>query len=209
MKITLSEKECPKCGLVKKADGFYRDSKRSSGLQVYCKECQFRSNGKRKELAAKRAELAARGLKDCTKCKEVKPVGEFFKASNSDGLASRCKVCTKEADPRKARDGRLRHFYNITIEQYESLLDAQDGVCAGCLRPPAKSKDGVLCVDHDHTCCPGNKSCGKCVRGLLCDECNTSLGKLQDSRETLLRLAEYISAGQEPADVCVPSRHIW
>lgn len=28
-------------------------------------------------------------------------------------------------------------------------------------------------VDHDHACCAGSRSCGKCVRGIVCVSCNT------------------------------------
>lgn len=32
------------------------------------------------------------------------------------------------------------------------------------------------CIDHDHRCCPGDVSCGKCVRGIVCSRCNTGIG---------------------------------
>lgn len=35
-------------------------------------------------------------------------------------------------------------------------------------------------VDHDHKCCPGRKSCGRCIRGLLCDSCNLDLGIIEN-----------------------------
>lgn len=38
----------------------------------------------------------------------------------------------------------------------------------GCSRYPEY-------VDHDHKCCSGDKSCGKCVRGILCPGCNTGM----------------------------------
>lgn len=30
-------------------------------------------------------------------------------------------------------------------------------------------------MDHDHGCCTGNYSCGKCLRGILCGSCNQVL----------------------------------
>lgn len=74
------------------------------------------------------------------------------------------------------RKGRLKFYFKITLEQYDEILEAQDGVCAICKQPPMLIR---LSVDHDHKCCPGRKSCGKCVRGLICQRCNAVLGYIE------------------------------
>lgn len=48
-----------------------------------------------------------------------------------------------------------------------------------------------LHVDHDHSCCPGQSTCGKCVRGLLCRSCNLALGFLHEDPVRIMALAEY------------------
>lgn len=72
------------------------------------------------------------------------------------------------------------------------MLAAQGGVCAICRRPPGVSED-ILYVDHDHACCrQERKSCGECVRGLLCGECNRGIGKFHDDPDRLLAAATYV-----------------
>lgn len=54
-------------------------------------------------------------------------------------------------------------------------------------------------VDHDHACCPDadSKTCGKCVRGLLCRYCNFGLGRFDDDPDRLWRAIEYLLRARE------------
>jgi hypothetical protein len=85
---------------------------------------------------------------------------------------------------------RLKSEYGITLERYDAMLITQKGVCAICGKANANGKR--LSVDHDHKCCAGKKSCGKCVRGLLCEICNPALGLLNDSPELFLNSIRYL-----------------
>lgn len=80
------------------------------------------------------------------------------------------------------RAGKLRRAYGITVEEYEELLDRQDGVCAICKGTNVDSRR--LHVDHCHRT---NK-----VRGLLCFRCNTLLGAGNDDVDLLQAAAEYL-----------------
>jgi hypothetical protein len=57
-----------------------------------------------------------------------------------------------------------------------------------------------LRVDHDHRCCPGAHSCGKCVKGLLCEGCNIASGWLGDSPGRAEGLARYLAGLQTGAE---------
>jgi len=59
---------------------------------------------------------------------------------------------------------------------------------------PGAGRAALLAVDHDHNCCAGAHSCGKCVRGLICGNCNTALGLAHNDAATLRRLADYLDA---------------
>lgn len=80
------------------------------------------------------------------------------------------------------RRGHLKKTYGIALEEWDAMLASQGGVCAICLRVCRSGRR--LAVDHDHTT--------KKVRGLLCRDCNQSLGKLHDSAELLERAAVYL-----------------
>lgn len=90
-----------------------------------------------------------------------------------------------------ARSGAVRR-HGLTLEDYDTLLAHQGGVCAICQRPPKKVS---LAIDHDHHCCPGAWSCGKCVRGLLCSYCNhRMLGRGREDPARHRRIADYLEA---------------
>lgn len=135
------------------------------------------------------------GRKLCARCGMWKHVELFWRRkpkpesgyTTRDGLDPTCNSCK--------RDDMLRKNYNINSADYDNLLSKQGGVCAICHRYPDQC--GVLHVDHDHACCPGKKdSCGGCVRGLLCSDCNGAIGMLQESPIIFANALQYL--GGEP-----------
>ena len=61
---------------------------------------------------------------------------------------------------------------------FDLLLEAQQHACGMCHEPFEERQ--LIHVDHDHACCRGkNRSCGKCIRGLLCHTCNIALGYIE------------------------------
>jgi hypothetical protein len=85
--------------------------------------------------------------------------------------------------PDRFKTYRLKSLYGLTETTYQKLLASQGGVCAIC-KNPETIKNRRLGVDHCH------KS-GK-VRGLLCDSCNTGLGRFRDSVPLLRRAIRYL-----------------
>jgi Recombination endonuclease VII len=92
----------------------------------------------------------------------------------------------RRENPQHAREmdrvRNLRRWFDLTLEQYDQILAEQGGVCAGCGRPPRKTR---LAVDHNHAT--------DIVRGLLCRGCNIALGGVEDNPQTLLRLIQYLA----------------
>lgn len=75
-------------------------------------------------------------------------------------------------------------YFGLTPEQYDAMLEEQGSVCAIC---KSTTPNKNLAVDHDHRCCGvRSRSCGRCVRGLLCLQCNTQLGWFERNKEAVL-----------------------
>jgi hypothetical protein len=146
-------------------------------------------------------------LKTCTKCLETKEVSEFAvrNRNKKQRLQAHCKSCNKiyrslnkehervyRKDYRKRtpilqKDKMLKYSYGITHKEYQDLVIQQENTCAIC-----KNFCEVLVVDHDHSCCPGPKSCSKCIRGLLCRTCNLGLGYFKDNNKYLENALKYL-----------------
>lgn len=132
-------------------------------------------------------------MKTCTKCRLEQPISEFSPQKNTkDGLKPSCKTCARAYAKAYLEKNtitsehklniRLKSLYGITLDEYNTMLSGQAGLCAICKRPPAKER---LVVDHCH-------ASGR-VRGLLCRNCNSGIGKLGDSIETLRAAVAYLS----------------
>lgn len=98
-----------------------------------------------------------------------------------------CCAAYRAAHPEKDWTYRIKMFFGLTVQAYDAMLLAQGRRCAIC-RCPEPGGRGRWHVDHDHACCSGKRTCGRCVRGLLCYKCNAAIGYLHDD-PTLLRAA--------------------
>ena len=89
--------------------------------------------------------------------------------------------------PEIDRNNHLIVTYGITLEEYNLILERQNGLCAICSQPETVIRNGklrALCVDHDH-------ETGK-VRQLLCNFCNTIIGYCDEDIEILLKAVDYL-----------------
>lgn len=143
----------------------------------------------------------------CSTCGESKPLDEIKKLYKS-GTRGRCRVCVNIAQNQRyhalkdspgfkksKKADALWAYYRLRPEDWNRIWQAQGegcGIC-GCSETESIAKDRFgLVVDHDHSCCPGAKSCGKCVRGILCKPCNTGIGYFKDAPERLEEAARYL-----------------
>jgi recombination endonuclease VII len=87
----------------------------------------------------------------------------------------------REKHCRQLAHGRRRAKYGLTPEDFERLLQRQNGACGICKVRPAET----LSVDHDHVT--------NAVRGLLCRPCNTGLGAFGDNPRLMLKAIAYLA----------------
>lgn len=146
-------------------------------------------------------------MKRCGACDQVKDESEFSRNSRArDGLDYRCRTCKydyqkqrRNLDPEQTRlDDRRYSFktlYNLSENEWLTMIVLQDAKCAICGEdfPPYDGRTHIH-VDHDHACCPGKKSCGECVRKLLCRGCNQALGHMMENPVRFRSAANYLEA---------------
>ena len=138
----------------------------------------------------------------CTKCKVVKPVGQFHKELRNplrDHKRTQCKTCDLEKNrkyiaanremvnrKRTAKDREIKRFF--PAELFEQRLTEQGGVCAICKAKEAGGR-GQFHADHDHQ--------KEKPRGVLCHSCNVGLGHFFDNIELMEAALEYLKKYEE------------
>ena len=86
-------------------------------------------------------------------------------------------MCRRHSDQAKR--------YGLTVERLVAIQDMPCEICGSELSKPF--------IDHDHSCCPGDTSCGDCVRGVLCQGCNLGLGAFRDDPARMTSAIQYLS----------------
>ncbi|WP_340382021.1 endonuclease VII domain-containing protein [Streptomyces sp. SS7] len=175
-------RQCRKCKRDLPLASFARDKNRRDGLQVHCRGCVAQYSAahyrRRREGMGKPVREKADvpdGHKLCRTCGEVKPHSEWHRnATASDGLSTRCRSCRAE----RGRQDHLKRSYGLTMAERDAMVASHMGLCVICLKAPA------IHVDHCH-------QTGR-VRGVLCFNCNSAIGKLGDDPDAVRRAAAYL-----------------
>ena len=153
----VQQKCCPTCGNAKSASEFFRNRSRPDGLNSQCKEC-----------------IASRPLSESGIAKRNAQARQYYRNRLSRG----------PRDPVQTRISKLRLKYGLTLDDYDALLQSQNGVCGICGTDQPGGRWNRFAVDHCH-------ETGK-VRGLLCDSCNHCLGRFGDNLDGVMRAVRYL-----------------
>jgi hypothetical protein len=120
---------------------------------------------------------------ECAVCLETKPI-------NSKNVYRICPSCHELNG--KLINQAIRHRVDIeTLVQW--ISDPSCRLCGQRFYIGRGGSKSAFAIDHDHGCC-GGRSCGSCIRGILCMGCNMSLGHVEAmiNRSGLPTLLDYI-----------------
>lgn len=123
-------------------------------------------------------------MKICSRCKVEQDLSNFYK---TDGYCKPCRRIKKREyyanNPNHYKSYTRTRVYGLTPDNISQLKTLQKERCGICQQALAAK----FCVDHDHIT-------GE-VRGLLCYNCNTAIGKLQERASLLRRAALWVEGG--------------
>lgn len=152
-------KKCISCEEEKPLDQYHNLIRSKDGKDYYCKPCR-----NTKSILNYMNNINPCTWKECSRPHYAKGLCKIHYTRQNMGY------------PMDApKDGEKKYYniqYNYKLDKEAYLAMAKDG-CKIC------SSKERLTVDHDHSCCPTNVTCGKCVRGIVCQSCNMSLSKLE------------------------------
>jgi hypothetical protein len=183
-------KVCTACRVARPRTEFHRSRSRRDGLHDRCKPCTCAAQAARYRTDPERHRSRQRAAREADP-ERFRAYSRRSRTKDPEKNRARCRTRYR-ANPEKFRIARLGRHYGLTPESVEAVLREQRGRCAICGRAegsaePRTGKRVRLAPDHDHACCPGERSCGRCIRGLLCATCNTGLGMFHDNPEHLAR----------------------
>ena len=171
-------KQCSKCKEVKDLSEFHKNLANKDKLSNSCKSCSKIYYELNKERIKKQHQKWAEANKE-----KIKEYHKNRYIENRDAIILQHKLYIEKnrdnLDFKRSRlKTRLRYKYNLSLSEYENLLNQQNHSCAIC------GEKVKLVVDHNHTT---NE-----VRGLLCNLCNRAIGGFKENINNLKNAITYL-----------------
>lgn len=183
-------KTCSRCKQQKALDEFPCCAKKKDGRHSYCRLCNTAVVADWKARNPDRAKSLEAGYR-ARNLDQVRERNRTFRALYPERMAAataKYRAANSDKVQRSFTRSQLKK-YGLSIEDFDELLAMQDGGCAICGREDyGTSQARRLAVDHCH-------STGT-IRGLLCWNCNTVLGKFEDDPDRLVAAALYLLVNQ-------------
>lgn len=163
-------KVCSSCKIEKTSSDFCKNSNRKDGLHHACRICARKAY--KKYSSKNRSKINATHKKYCLKNKEKIRL-----------------LHKKEYQKNRAQyyNSYIKRTYGISIEEKNKIKIKQDFKCWIC-KDHEKNLTRGLVIDHNH-------KTGK-IRGLLCQLCNSALGKFKEDRAAILNAVKYLEEFQ-------------
>jgi hypothetical protein len=125
---------------------------------------------------------------------KVRQYNREYQERNGDELRARRRAAWA-ANPEKYRAYGLKSKHGpFIVEDRAAMMEQQNGCCYLCGDPLV---EGDVHIDHDHRCCPDDRTCHLCRRGLACGRCNVAIGMARDDPDRLRRLADNLEAARQ------------
>ena len=148
-------------------------------MEEYRKKYYKKNKEKIKEYGKKYRERE--GIKE-----KIKEYRKEYRVKNKEKIKEYWRDY-QQKNPDAYRNTSLKANYGITLEDRNRMIEEQDGYCKNpfCLVKLSDIPERHVHVDHDH-------KTGE-IRGIMCHECNTNLGKIEKNPlrfKGLLQIAE-------------------
>lgn len=167
---------------------------RKDGHLFRCKECRVLSNKKSYDENREKRIATSTRWKNVNRDR-ANAWERADRAKDPEKYRAREKIYKKRNWAKLSVNESLRKL-NLKNEDFIELNNKHQGLCAICNEPEKRvSRNGGICrlaIDHCHFCEENGNAGRSAIRGLLCHECNKSLGGFKDNIDLLTSAIRYL-----------------